>query len=536
MSLTKVTYSMIDGAPFNVLDYGADPTGVASSTAAIQAAIDAAFAAGGGVVSIPAGTFKVTVSTLTETLWNAGVAWPATDGCLVLRDNVHLIGEGIGATKLLSDNANKTVIQISDGNNTRVSGLTVDGNWSGSGAGHGIIQLLSTDDDSTVCENMAFDGLFITNVGSYGIGIENGDCYNVYINNVRAYNIGADGIDFKNRGTVKQNTGIFISNVYIEKFGQRVSLGNGMVGIDVRGVASISNVQVKMVSAVGIGHGGIRFRTAAAVAPNQEWGAKSSLNNFYIYSDDVSSSNVQNGGVSVGSADVNISNGYIENCYLGFSTTGNVSGSATNVAVSQVTVNNSSFRAFWTAIGCDNTRFTSCMAVNSGVGFKVDSNYTTLISCQSVNTTTGLNNSTAASEFTQAIGCVLNDDYGTTIGQDSTGAVAIRTVGDSANITLRLYSKGLGGVELRDSDTRSFRAGATGLTNVNCVSVQSSDAGQPVQILPLGSDADVDLWLREKGAGNVRFGEFTASADAPVVGYITIKDGGGNIRKLAVIA
>ena len=40
MSLTKATYSMITGAPVNVLDYGADPTGVADSTGAIQAAID----------------------------------------------------------------------------------------------------------------------------------------------------------------------------------------------------------------------------------------------------------------------------------------------------------------------------------------------------------------------------------------------------------------------------------------------------------------------------------------------------------------
>jgi hypothetical protein len=41
MSLTKVSYSMISGAPCNVLDYGADPTGVADSTAAFQAAIGA---------------------------------------------------------------------------------------------------------------------------------------------------------------------------------------------------------------------------------------------------------------------------------------------------------------------------------------------------------------------------------------------------------------------------------------------------------------------------------------------------------------
>jgi polygalacturonase len=45
MSLTKVTYSMIQGTPANVLDFGADPTGSADSTTAIQAALDAAVTA-----------------------------------------------------------------------------------------------------------------------------------------------------------------------------------------------------------------------------------------------------------------------------------------------------------------------------------------------------------------------------------------------------------------------------------------------------------------------------------------------------------
>lgn len=55
MSLTKASYSMIQGAPVNILDYGADPTGVADSTAAIQAAVNA-----GKSIFIPAGTFKIT--------------------------------------------------------------------------------------------------------------------------------------------------------------------------------------------------------------------------------------------------------------------------------------------------------------------------------------------------------------------------------------------------------------------------------------------------------------------------------------------
>jgi hypothetical protein len=59
MSLTKVSYSMITGAPVNVLDYGAVGDGVANDTAAIQAAITALSAYQTLVVSK---TFKITSS------------------------------------------------------------------------------------------------------------------------------------------------------------------------------------------------------------------------------------------------------------------------------------------------------------------------------------------------------------------------------------------------------------------------------------------------------------------------------------------
>jgi hypothetical protein len=60
MSLTKVSYSMIDGAVFNVLDYDAAGDGTTDDTVAIQGAIDAAETAGGGTVYFPAGIYKLT--------------------------------------------------------------------------------------------------------------------------------------------------------------------------------------------------------------------------------------------------------------------------------------------------------------------------------------------------------------------------------------------------------------------------------------------------------------------------------------------
>lgn len=61
MSLTKVTNSMISGAAANVVDYGADPTGVANSTAAFAAAIAAS-----KHIFIPQGTFLVDTILLSD--------------------------------------------------------------------------------------------------------------------------------------------------------------------------------------------------------------------------------------------------------------------------------------------------------------------------------------------------------------------------------------------------------------------------------------------------------------------------------------
>ena len=55
---------MISGSAWNVLDYGADPTGAADSTSAIQSAIAAAQASQSDftlpIVEFPKGTYKTT--------------------------------------------------------------------------------------------------------------------------------------------------------------------------------------------------------------------------------------------------------------------------------------------------------------------------------------------------------------------------------------------------------------------------------------------------------------------------------------------
>lgn len=99
MSLTKVSFSMIEGAPFNVLDYGADPTGSADSTAAILLAV----ADGGSNCAIyfPTGTYKV------------------TSEILISNDRVHIYGDGQYATTIMfAPTANSTLFKFQQGNTT----------------------------------------------------------------------------------------------------------------------------------------------------------------------------------------------------------------------------------------------------------------------------------------------------------------------------------------------------------------------------------------------------------------------------------
>lgn len=81
----------------------------------------------------------------------------------------------------------------------------------------------------------------------------------------------------------------------------------------------------------------------------------------------------------------------------------------------------------------------------------------------------------------------------------------------------------------------AFRANVAS-TYVNYPMTSGSVTTGAIQYGAEGTDANIDVQLTPKGTGNVRFGAFTANADAPVNGYVTIKDAAGNVRKLATIA
>lgn len=124
MSLTKVSYSMINGAVFNVLDYGAIGNGVADDTAAIQAAINAASPQTltdlAGTVFLPRGKYKIT-QPLNLT----------SDNGAFNRRGVKLMGEVNGSgdyvygTKLVGATSGKAMIEYVDNDNPQIENLTL---------------------------------------------------------------------------------------------------------------------------------------------------------------------------------------------------------------------------------------------------------------------------------------------------------------------------------------------------------------------------------------------------------------------------
>jgi hypothetical protein len=112
---------------------------------------------------------------------------------------------------------------------------------------------------------------------------------------------------------------------------------------------------------------------------------------------------------------------------------------------------------------------------------------------------------------------------------------SIRARGSDTNVGLGLDTQGAGGFAFTigsfgtQAAAINGSAGATGYVELVAGSATAF-------INAKGSAPDIDLALAGKGAGGVRIGPFASAADAPVTGYMTVKDSNGIPRKVAVIA
>jgi hypothetical protein len=110
----------------------------------------------------------------------------------------------------------------------------------------------------------------------------------------------------------------------------------------------------------------------------------------------------------------------------------------------------------------------------------------------------------------------------------------LSSVGSGANVDMILNTKGTGSINLSTNFLVQFVVAHTA-SAVNYLLTTGGATGNSVKLFAVGSDTNIDLALTPKGTGVVQYGTRTANADAAITGYITIKDSGGTLRKLAII-
>lgn len=223
---------------FNIKDFGAKGDGVTDDTAAIQQAIDAAAAAGGGQVYVPPGT------------WIVSGGEEPSDGCLMLKSNVYMYGDGMGVSN----------IKVADGSDTKITGivrsaygeethdfglsnLTLDGNRDNTtgkidGWFNGYIP-----DQEGYDSNVTLDGVEIKDCSGYGFDPHE-QTVNMVIKNSVSHGNGLDGFvaDFLSDSIFENNIAYdndrhgfnVVTSTHDFTLSNNVAYGNGGGGIVVQ--------------------------------------------------------------------------------------------------------------------------------------------------------------------------------------------------------------------------------------------------------------------------------------------------------------
>jgi hypothetical protein len=116
-------------------------------------------------------------------------------------------------------------------------------------------------------------------------------------------------------------------------------------------------------------------------------------------------------------------------------------------------------------------------------------------------------------------------------GSSSTSGGSYVTA-QTGNLYLSANASG-NSIQFFTTNTRQLQIAHTP-SAVNYVQVTGgTTVTKTVSVIANGQDTDVDLALTPRGAGNVKFGTYTASILTPT-GYIEVKDSGGTVRRLLV--
>jgi hypothetical protein len=251
MSLTKVTNSMIVGAPINVLDYGAVADGTTDCYAAIQAACAALQTAGGGTLVFPKGTYFL---------------------------NQFRIDGGAsanGITNFTFTDLNGIVIQGNGSNIVCVGGWVRTADYSAGGFTFSYKNNLGFTFDR--CNNIAINDLSfnggiatVTKVAtaegvSYGIILKG--CEYVEITNVNSNYCGADGLGVSYASTVAATS--YKSSKYVTVTNCNFDY-NARVGMSITGARNVTSINCTFsyTGDVGTFGGGYAPRAGVDIEPD----------------------------------------------------------------------------------------------------------------------------------------------------------------------------------------------------------------------------------------------------------------------------
>ena len=296
MGLTKVSYAMINGAPINVLDYGVTGDGSTDDTSAIQAALTACDAAGGGVVYFPTGTYKITSTidlTGFENVTIQGENVNSTRFAPTITDYNYFTFTNAKQCKICSVSIIPTVTQttgsavyFSNGYNLTISDVII-----GYGVRRGISLLGGADQFIYTIENFNIStcatGIYIDSnpadvfistgvIGSCtGAGISILECNGLYVQNV-------DIISCTNGITTYPATGKTVTNLFFDSVLCDTSTANGWAFFTNGG--DVAEINMSNCWGSTCGQSGLAFGNVYAVSITNFRAFNNQQNGIYIQS------------------------------------------------------------------------------------------------------------------------------------------------------------------------------------------------------------------------------------------------------------
>lgn len=230
----------------------------------LRAARDYLAANGGGTIRLTRRTYPIT-STETRSYFIIGSSSSAVQDvsvALALPAGVTLAGDSRGGSVIQRIGGGiSAIVALENYGNAAVRDVAVVGPGGDGNTMHGIATYITHSGDHVI-DGMTIERVQVRNVGSYGIGQQYCGQRRCIVRDIEVENTGSDGIDWKIRGPLGQQTvtdTVSFENIRIKTFGVRLP-GSSSTGFGLRGQA-----RVRGISIYDIGPGQVGLQVAPGV-------------------------------------------------------------------------------------------------------------------------------------------------------------------------------------------------------------------------------------------------------------------------------